>query len=224
MNEDDWLNEPAPDYPVAKPEEGKPADATQPGLPVSETALAAAVSAQEKRTQFVTAWSQLTEHQKIWLNTWRESRFNNARTMRVLQGTAVPASKTTLSRWRESPGFEYVEKMLRSASVEEILSRDYLTARHEDIVETAMTPTPILHQGVATGHFEVELGVAQKANETLLKLGGHLKEDKQDLSIGIVGPSFTILVQQQDGAVKDITPRGVPIELPQPAQDEGWLE
>ena len=223
MNGDDWLNEPAPDYPVAKPEEGEPADATQPGLPVSETALAAAVSAQEKRTQFVTAWSQLTEHQKIWLNTWRESRFNNARTMRVLQGTAVPASKTTLSRWRESPGFEFVEKMLRSASVEEILSRDYLAARHEDIVETAMTPTPILHQGVATGHFAVEVGVAQKANETLLKLGGHLKDKDIDLNIGIVGPSLVIQVVQPDGGVKDIAPRGVTVELPQPAEDE-WLE
>jgi hypothetical protein len=223
VNEDDWLNEPAPDYPVAKPDEGQPADASTPGLPVTEQALAAAITAQERRGQFIAAWGQLSDNQRVFLNTWRESRFNYARTFRVLAGTPVPATKTGLHRWRETPGFEFVEKMLRSASVEEILSRDYLVARHEDIVETALTPAAVLHQGVATGHFEVEAGVAARANETLLKVGGHLKEDKQELNVGIIGPSFIIQVMQPDGVLRDITPRGVTIDLPAPAEDD-WLK
>lgn len=222
-SDEDWLNEPAPLYPVPKPDEGAPADANLPGLPLSSDALDRAVTATEKRAQFIAAWSQLSEHQRIWLNTWRESRFNAARTIRVLTGTAVPASKTTLGRWRVEPGFEYVEKVLRTASVEEILSRDYLAARHEDIAETALTPAPILHQGVATGHYEADLAVAAKANETLLKLGGHLKDKELDLSIGIVGPALMIQVVQADNSVKTLQAAGVPIELPVPAGDEEWL-
>lgn len=224
-NSEDWLNEPEyAGYPTAKPDEGKPADDQLPGLPLSSDAIDRAVTATEKRAQFIAAWGQLTDHQRVWLNTWRESRFNNARTIRVLSGTIVPASKTTLHRWRTEPGFEYVEKVLRTASVEEILSRDYLAARHEDIAETAMTPAPILHQGVATGHFEADLGVAAKANETLMKLGGHLKDKELDLTVGIVGPALMIQVVQPDNTVKDITPRGVTVELPAPAEDEeDWL-
>lgn len=218
--DEDWLNEPAPAYPVAKPDEGAPADADLPGLPLSSDALDRAVTATEKRAQFIAAWSQLTEHQRIWLNTWRESRFNQGRTIRVLAGTTVVGSKTTVQRWRTDPGFEYVEKVLRTASVEEILSRDYLAARHEDIAETALTPAPILHQGVATGHYEAELGVAAKANETLMKLGGHLKDKELDLSIGIVGPALMIQVVQADNSVKTLQATGVPVQLPEPASDE----
>ena len=89
--------------------------------------------------------------------------------MRVLQGTAVPASKTTLSRWRESPGFEFVEKMLRSASVEEILSRDYLAARHEDI-EQANGEITRLNGETAELHGQIAELCAKLADDDLLWL------------------------------------------------------
>jgi hypothetical protein len=222
VSEDDWLTEPALDYPVAKPDEGAPADAQLPGL--SEQSVAAAIEAKERKAQFIVAWDSLSDSQRVFLNTWRECRFNTNRTLRVLAGTQHGYSKTSVQRWVESPGYALCRETLRGASISEILSRDYLAARHEDIVETAMTPTPILHQGVATGHFEVELGVAQKANETLLKLGGHLKEEKQDLNVGIVGPNFTIQVVQPDNTLKTIQAAGVPIELPKPAEDDNWLD
>lgn len=218
--DDDWLNEPAPDYPVAKPDEGVPADAQLPGL--SEDSLTAAAESKVRRAQFVLAWDSLSDSQRVFLNTWRECRFNTNRTLRVLAGTQHGYSKTSVQRWVDSPQYALCKETLRGASISEILSRDYLAARHEDIAETALTPTPILHQGVATGHFEADLGVAAKANETLMKLGGHLKDREVDLNIGIIGPSLVIQVVQKDGGVKDITPRGVMVELPEPAED--WLD
>lgn len=216
---DDWLDAPAP-QPIV-PFEGTPADGGQPGI--SLKAMEAGAAAIETRAKFVVCWESLSDDQRVFLNTWRECRFNLARTIRVLSNTKHPASKTTLHRWRSGMAFEFVENLMRSSSVQEILNKDYLTVRQEDIVETALTPAPILHQGFATGHFEVELGVASKANETLLKLGGHLKDKDIDVNVGIVGPQFVIQVVQKDGEVRDITPRGVDIELPElPASDDEW--
>lgn len=215
---EDWLDIKESEYPaypvVLKLEEGKPADAGVPGL--DSQAVLDAEAAREKRAQFILSWESLSEAQRVFLNTWRECRFNMSRALRVLAGTAHGYSKTSVLRWADDPRYVFVRDLLRDASVEEILKRNYLAARHEDIVETAMTPTPILHQGVATGHFEVELGVAAKANETLLKLGGHLKDKDVELNVGIVGPSFVIQVVQPDNTVTDITPRGVPVQLPEP--------
>lgn len=219
MNED-WLDtELPPERPVV-PFEGVPADGDAPGL--ESQALIDAEAAREKRAQFLVCWQSLTEAQRVFLNTWRECRFNMSRALRVLEGTQYGYSKTSVLRWADSPQYVHVRETLRDASVEEVLRKSYLAARHEDIVETAMTPTPILHQGFATGHFEVELGVAAKANETLLRLGGHLKDKDVELNVGIVGPSFTIQVVQPDSSVIDVTPRGVTVELPDP--DTEWLD
>lgn len=216
----DWLNvEPPPERPTLR--EGDPADDGMPGI--SEQALVAAGTAVERKAQFIAAWTTLTPEQRVYLNTWRESRFNGSRALRIL-ATSKGYSKTNVLRWNSEPAYEYARTMLREASVEEILSKSYLVTRQEDIVETALTPQAILHQGFATGHFEVNVGAATKANETLLKIGGHLKEEKQELNIGIVGPSFAIQVVQPNGEVKDITHRGVTIELPAPAEDGDWLD
>lgn len=223
MNDEDWLNEPAHDYPVAKPDADLKPASTDLALPLAEGMLDKAIAAGERRGQFIAAWGLLTEQQRMYLNTWRECRFNGAKTLRVLTDVRG-ISKTGVIKWADLPAFRLALTMMRQASVEEILHHDYLVARQEDIVETLLTPQPILHQGFATGHFEVQAAAAGKANETLLKLGGHLKEDKQDINVGIVGPSFTIQVMQNDGSVKDVTPRGVTVQLPEPAEDSSWLE
>jgi len=188
-------------------------------------AVALASEAAAKRGQFVACWQGLSENQRVFLNTWRDCRFNLSKAVRVLTGTKYSTTRTTVHRWVEDPSYAFVRDLLRSASVEEILNRDYLAARQEDIVETLLTPKPILHQGFATGHYEVEAGAAGKANEVLLKLGGHLKDREVDVNVGIVGPSFVIQVVQPDSSVIDVTPRGVPIALPEPeAADESWLD
>lgn len=227
MSGDDWLDEGGNDYPTrlppATPDPEQPSDAEVPGLPVTIRGVDAAIATMNKRAQLLAAWGSLTDGQRVFLNTWRECRFNAARVYRVLRGTIHAVSKATVNRWLQIPEFDQVRELLRTASIEEILSRDYLAARQEDIVETLLTPKPVLHQGVATGHYEVEAGAAGKANETLLKLGGHLKDKDIDVNIGLVGPSLVIQVVQPDNTVIDVTPRGVPIALPEP-ESEDWLD
>lgn len=192
----------------------KPADATMPGMPAQQ--FAAATTAVEKRAQFIVAWEGLTDKQRVFLNTWRECRFNANKAFRILANTANHCSKTAVSKWGESEGFELVRTMMRAASVEEILNRDHLAARQDDIVEELLTPKPILHQGEHTGFEEVQAGAASKANEVLLRLGGHLKDKDIEVNVGIVGPSFQIQVVQPTGSIIDVTPRNVAIELPEP--------
>lgn len=221
MESDDWLDTSPTPEPVAFPADNqKPQDTTLPALPLGPQALTLAADAAARRAQFMVAWEGLTDKQRVFLNTWRECRFNANRAVRVLANTGHSVSKTTIQNWGADPGFENIRTVLRSASVEEILSRDTLAARHDDIVETALTPTPILHQGFATGHYEVELSVAAKANETLLRLGGHLKDKDLEVNVGIAGPSFVIQVVQPSGNVIDVTPQHVPIELPQPEVED----
>lgn len=214
---DDWLETDA--RPTQLIDTEKPADGGLPGVPM----LAEAAEAREKRAQFIVSWESLNESQRVFLNTWRECRFNTNRTIRVLAGTVHAYSKTSVQRWADIPQYAHVRDLLRTSSIQEILSRDYLAARQEDIVETLLTPKPVLHAGFHTGFYEVEAGAASKANETLLRLGGHMKDKDLEVNVGIVGPQFVIQVVQPDGAVKDISPRGVTIDLPAP-EDDGWLD
>lgn len=219
--DDDWLDIADERLPLPPIDTETPADATLPGLPVTSMDVAKVEEAKLRHAKLVVAWESLSESQRIFLNTWRECRFNANRAFRVLSGVKG-VSKSSVSNWRGNESFNLIREMLRDVSIEEILSKSYLAARQEDIVETLLTPKPILHQGFATGHFEVEAGAAGKANEVLLRLGGHLKDRELDVNVGIVGPSFCIQVVQPDSTVIDVTPCGVAVELPAPSDD--WLE
>ena len=216
---EEWLDI---DLPTPKEDEGKPADATMPALPLGPQALAIASDAAAKREQFVVAWASLSDKQRVFLNTWRECRFNASKAMRVLANTKYGITKTTITNWLGNPSFEHVHTLIRSASVEQILNRDHLAARQEDIVETLLTPTPILHQGEDTGFREVQAASASKANEVLLRLGGHLKDKDLEVNVGIVGPSFQIQVMQPTGELIDVTPQRVEVQLPEP--DADWTD
>jgi hypothetical protein len=226
MASDDWLDTSPTPEPIAFPADSEtPADATLPALPLGPQAIAAASDAADKRARFIVAWESLAERQRVFLNTWRECRFNARRALRVLGGTTHRVGKSTIHNWMADPHFEYARTLLRSASIEEILSRDNLVARHDDVVETLLTPKPILHQGFATGHYEVDAAAAGKANEVLLRLGGHLKDKDIDVNVGIVGPSLVIQVVQPSGDVIDVTPQHVTVELPEPeASGKEWLD
>lgn len=204
----------------------KPADATPPS--VGADAIVAGADAVAVRAKFLAEWESLTEGQRVFLNTWRECRFNANKAMRVLTGTQYGISKGTVTNWLGNPAFEHVRTILRSASVAEILNRDNLAARHDDIVETLLTPKPVLHQGTATGYFEVEAGAAGRANEVLMKLGGHLKEKEVEVNVGVAvhnGPP-TLNIQVLPRPEKKQAEQGVAIDAKftkMPSDDE-WLD
>lgn len=196
MAGDDWLGEDDDRYnrPLpTKPDEGAPSDATTPALPGH--ALVAVEAAITERTKFLAAWEMLSDKQKVFLNTWRECRFNANKAFRVLANTTYSTGKSTVNNWLAEPSFEYVRERMRGASVAEILNRDNLAARQDDVVETLMEPKPVLHQGAPTGYFEVEAAAAGKANEVLLRLGGHLKDKDVEVNVGVVIGPPTLNIQ-----------------------------
>jgi len=207
---DDWLNEPTPALPA-------PAE-----LPVEPRARLALLEE---------CWQRLTPKQRAFLTAFRENRLNASRTSRALYGHRD--GRSAHINWLHERDYGTVVRIWQGAAGQEALDKDRLLARQDDIVETLLTPKPVLHQGLPVfdpkrpGEIleEVEAGGASRANEVLMKAAGLLKDKELDVSIGIIGPTLSIQVMQPDGVVKDVTPRGVEIALPEPeAAGEDWLE
>lgn len=200
---DDWLD-------ISPPEE-------KAGLPA---VVAAPLDPRARVALIEDCWSRLSLSQRTFLTAMREGRFNARRAARKLEGIVARESHI---RWMHESDYATVLQLWRAAAAGEALDKDRLLARQDDIVETLLTPKPILHQGVDTGHREVNAAGASRANETLMKAAGLLKDKELDISIGIVGPEFIIQVVEPNGAVRDATPRGVTIDLPAP-EDADWTE
>lgn len=199
---DDWLD-------ISPPSEkaGLPAVVAAPLDPAARVAL------------IEDCWGRLTMMQRTFLSTLRDERFNARRTARKLEGVVDRASH---KRWLHEPDYATVMHLWQAAAAGHALDKDRLLARQDDIVEELLTPKPILHQGAPTGFEEINATGASRANETLMKSAGLLKDKELEVNVGIVGPEFIIQVVQPNGTVRDATPRGVTIDLP-PPEDAEWL-
>jgi hypothetical protein len=200
------------DWPVEAAEDWLNTDAALPvviATPVLAVKPALPVEYGERLKTLQAAWSSLSDYQRKYLSVWRECGLNGRKAERA---SGTPHS--TAVSWNADANFVTVRDMWRAEAGDDALNRDRLLARHDDIVETLLTPKPILHQGVATGHMEVEAGAAAKANETLMRAAGVLKDKDIEVNVGLQGPSFHISVVQKDGKVIDATPKYVDVSLP----------
>lgn len=176
-------------------------------------------------------WARLSDKQRHWLTAFRENRLNARRTSRALYNH--DDRRTSHINWMHEPAYRTIVRLWQGAAGSEALDKDRLLARQDDIVETLLTPKPVLHQGIMVRDTrpgapadavleEVEAGAASRANEVLMKAAGLLKDKELEVNVGIVGPGLSIQVMEPNGVVKDATPIGVPIELPEPSEDD-WL-
>jgi hypothetical protein len=166
------------------------------------------------------AWAKLSINQRTFLTIYRESRFNERR---AVQKLGLSKKTKPMTNWMHDKNFATVVRLWRQAASDEALDKDRLIARQDDIVETLLTPKPILHQGLPTGHTMVEAGAASRANEVLMRAAGLLKDKELEVNIGVVGPSLNIAVVKPDGALLDASPQGVTVDLPEPIDAE-WTE
>lgn len=131
-------------------------------------------------------WVRLTEKQKIFLQAWRDCRYNALAACRQL---GLGPNTKPMTSYSRNPDFAMVVRVWRANAAADALDRDRLLARQDDIVETLLTPKPILHQGVPTGFEEVEAGAAARANETLMQATGLLKsKDEVNVNVGVYSP------------------------------------
>ena len=173
----------------------------------------------ERLRAFEKAWSQLSDAQKRYLAALKD---NNFRIGKAIEAIGKSKSyQSTAYRWRSNEHYAFIEKAMKADLVKDVLERERLIIRQDNIVEDLLEPKPILYQGCPTGFYENQPAAAAKVNETLLRVGGHLKEEDQVAQRG--GPALIIqLTNRIGGEVISEVNVGVVPELPGPTP--AWLD
>lgn len=136
-------------------------------------------------------WAALSDKQRVALTAFRDNRLS-ARKMEAATGIG----RRTHRGWVQGNiNYATLVRLWMGVAGSEALDKDRLLARQDDIVETLLTPKPIFHQGIAmiaadgTPYQEIEAAAAGRANETLMKAAGLLKDKEIEINVGIaVGP------------------------------------
>lgn len=109
---------------------------------------------------------------------------------------ATGIGRRTHRGWVESNvNYATLVRLWMGVAGSEALDKDRLLARQDDIVETLLEPRPMVHQGIAVigpdgPMFNPgDLTGAARANETLMKAAGLLKDKEIEINVGIaIGP------------------------------------
>lgn len=175
-------------------------------------------------------WRQLSDQQRIFLTAWRDNRYNASEASRQLNGK--PHRKTH-ERWLTQVAYGTIVKAWLGVASERALDKDRLLARQDDIVETLLTPKPVLHQGIAVLDprdpsgtkilEEIEAGAASKANEVLMKVAGMFPKEDMSVQVGVAfSPMQVELDTDPVGTVVDAKTEKVEASPVLP-QEEDWL-
>ena len=188
-----------------------------PALPVAVSEI---VDLGERIKTFEAAWKKLSPRQQKFLETWQLCNFNARKTARAL-GDQTQAH----ARWVKGPDFALCMDVMRRVEATQILNREKLIIRHDELVESLMTEKPVLHQGIPVYMdgkplMEIEAAAAAKVNKDLLEIGGHAKPEQQT-SFG-AGPALIVQVTNKiGGEVISTVNVGVVPNLPGP---EDWVD
>ena len=188
-----------------------------PALPVAVSEI---VDLGERIKTFEAAWKKLSPRQQKFLETWQLCNFNARKTARAL-GDQTQAH----ARWVKGPDFALCMDVMRRVEATQILNREKLIIRHDELVESLMTEKPVLHQGIPVYMdgkplMEIEAAAAAKVNKDLLEIGGHAKPEQQ-ASFG-AGPGLIVQVTNKiGGEVISTVNVGVVPNLPGP---EDWVD
>ena len=167
-------------------------------------------------------WAALSDKQHVALTAFRNNRLS-ARKMEKETGIG----RRTHRGWVQGDlNYATIVRLWLGVAGSEALDKDRLLARQDDIVETLLTPKPILHQGCPTGYEEVEAGAAARANETLMKAAGLLKDKELEINVGIqIGPP-TLNIQVMPAPPSQIAKReGITIDakFTEVPSEDAWL-
>ena len=175
------------------------------------------------------SWGRLSPKQKTFLSAYRDCRFNERAACRQL-GFSVNTKPNT--GWMQEADYALVVRVWRANAAVSALDKDRLLARHDDIAETALTPKPVLHQGIPVlvdGKIleEVDVGAARSANADLMQAAGILKSGKDvEVNVGIsVGPP-TLNIQVMPAPPSKVVAREsvvIDAQFTQVPDDESWL-
>jgi hypothetical protein len=173
-------------------------DDDAPALPVAVQQIS---DFAEQTASFRTSWAALSARQQKFLETMEARHFNERETARTLNDTTQ-----TYRRWHGNAHYALCLDVMRKCASGQILKKEPLILRHNELVESLMTPKPVLHAGIPVYHngevlMEIEAGAAAKVNMDLIELGGHKPKEEQKTNFGN-GPNLIVQVVAQNGTVQ----------------------
>lgn len=175
-------------------------------------------------------FAKLTAEQRVFLQAWRDCRFNARAAGRQL---GLSENNKPNTAWMRNPAYAAVARVWRANAAAEAMDRDRLLARHDDIVETALTPKPVLHQGIMVLDTrpgarpgavmeEVDVGAARSANADLMKAAGLFPKEGAEVNVAVGFTPVQVEIEKSADDVIDVT--AVEVEAsPVLPIEEDWL-
>lgn len=145
------------------------------------------------------SWNRLEPRKQVYLKTLKECGFNVRKTIRMLENTPDAVSRTTVNfRWSQDDNFAFVLKVITATAVGDVIKKERLLLRADEIADEALEPKPILHKGLPTGFYENQPDTALRANEQLMKATGLLRDAQQSTRVtvrlvNLAGPEHDVI-------------------------------
>lgn len=175
----------------------------------------------ERNAMLEKAWNGLKGTQQGYLLALRQNHYSLPKTLRSMKKSGNAPDRVTVARWTAgNADFAFVLRVMKSVARDEVIDPDRLLLRADQIAEDALEPKPILYKGKRTGFYENQLDTALRANEQLMKTQKMLNNDEPAGRFA-EGPALIIQVVQPDGGLVNVLPKGVTIDLPEPADGNG---
>lgn len=206
---DDWLDEPESRYVgvleaaenerhVANQKLVEDAKSTA-VVPVVKADIELPVDSKKQSELLMDCWSRLSPQQQLYLKLLKQNGWNVRKTVRCMEGTPDAVSRTTVNfRWPEDDDFAFVLKVMTHTAVGDVVKKERLLLRADEIAEEALEPKPILHKGLPTGFYENQPDTALRANEQLMKATGLLRDAQQSTRVtvrlvNLAGPEHDVI-------------------------------
>lgn len=190
---------------------------------VSERSLARLRERVKEREEFANAWASLKPRQKMYLRALQQTGFSQTKALKILEESdGERINRGVATRWaKQNANFAFVLEALKIETARQVTTREDLLMRAHRIAEQAEEGEPVFGADRETGlaqviGYEKKLDTALRANEQLMKATKVLGGDVVNPFGAGTGPALVIQVVGGDGSVKDVTPKGVTIDMPVP--------
>lgn len=179
-------------------------------VPVVKADVELPVDPVKQSELLMAAWGQLSQQQQVYLKLLKQNGFNARKTLRMLEGTPDRVSHSTLyMSWVHQDDFAFVLKVMTTTAVGDVVKKERLLLRADEIAEEALEPTPILHKGLPTGFYENHKDTALRANEQLMKATGLLRDAQQSTRVtvrfvNLAGPEEASVIEAAAEVIDDM--------------------
>lgn len=132
------------------------------------------------------------------------------------------------TRWMNESDYALVVKVWRANVAANARDQDVRLAKHEEILDIALTPRPVFHQGAPVigldgkPYEEVDVGTARATNVDLMKVAGLFPKEGAEINVGVAFTPVKVEIEQPAGDVTDAAYEVVEASPVLPLEED-WL-